>query len=132
MHVFVAPILSVKCLAVKGPFRLIQYWVTYVYKSTNTEEPCCHSESCEKSPDKSGVSEEFPRSKIIIDLVFINEKKRTCQRTDFTVSTDHKVKLKENENLDEYTDLARKLLVIPNVIVTREKLLSNLEKDRLT
>ena len=35
MHVFVAPILSLKCPAVKGPFRLIQYLVTYVYKSTN-------------------------------------------------------------------------------------------------
>ena len=35
MHVFVAPILSVKCPAVKGPFRPIQYWVAYVYKSTN-------------------------------------------------------------------------------------------------
>ena len=34
MHVFVASILS-ECPAVKGLFRAIQYWVAYVYKSTN-------------------------------------------------------------------------------------------------
>ena len=36
MRIFVGLIWSVKCPAVKGPFRSMQYWVSYVYKSTNT------------------------------------------------------------------------------------------------
>ena len=35
------------------------------------------------------------------------EKKRTCQIVDFSISADHRVKLKESEKRDEYLDLAR-------------------------
>ena len=42
------------------------------------------------------------------DLMIVNKKKnRTCQITDFAVSADHRVKLKENENRNKYLDLAR-------------------------
>ena len=42
------------------------------------------------------------------DLIIINKKWRTCRIVDFTVSTDHRVKLKESEKKDKYLDLARK------------------------
>ena len=35
--------------------------------------------------------------------------KRTCKIVDFIVSVDYRVKLKENENLDKFIDLAREL-----------------------
>ena len=41
------------------------------------------------------------------DLVIINKKKGTCQIVDFVVPADHRVKLKENEKIDKYLDLAR-------------------------
>ena len=41
------------------------------------------------------------------DLIIINKQKRTCKIVDFAVSTDHRVKLKENEKKNKYLDLAR-------------------------
>ena len=43
------------------------------------------------------------------DLIIINKKKRTCKIVDFTVSADHRVKLKESERKDKYFNLAREL-----------------------
>ena len=40
------------------------------------------------------------------DLVLINKKERTCQLVDFAVPANHWVKLKENEKIDKYLDLA--------------------------
>ena len=36
------------------------------------------------------------------DLILINKKKRSGHLVDFAVSSDHKVKIKENENIDKY------------------------------
>ena len=41
------------------------------------------------------------------NLVIINKKKRTCQRVDFSVPADHRIKLKESKKADKYLDLAR-------------------------
>ena len=44
--------------------------------------------------------------------VIVNKKKKkktTCRIMDFTVSVDHRVKLKESEKRDKYLDLAREL-----------------------
>ena len=38
-----------------------------------------------------------------------NKKKRTCGVVDFTVSADHRVKLKESEKKDMYLELAKEL-----------------------
>ena len=43
------------------------------------------------------------------DLVFINKKKRTRHLADFAAKADHRVKEKENETLDKYSELAREL-----------------------
>ena len=43
------------------------------------------------------------------DQIIVNKKQRTCWIVDFDVLTDHKVKLKENEQRDKYLDLAREL-----------------------
>ena len=37
------------------------------------------------------------------------KKERTCRIVDFSVSADHRVKIKGNENRDKYVDLAREL-----------------------
>ena len=37
------------------------------------------------------------------------QKKRICKIVDFTVSADHRIKLKECEKKDKYLDLAREL-----------------------
>ena len=49
------------------------------------------------------------------DLVLINKKERTCQLVDFAVPADHRVKLKENEKMDKYLDLARELKKLWNM-----------------
>ena len=49
------------------------------------------------------------------DLVLINKKKRTCE---VYVSVDNGVKIKENENMHKYLDLARELKTYWNMIVT--------------
>ena len=36
------------------------------------------------------------------ELVLVNRKRRTCQPLNFTISADHRVKLKQNEKLDKY------------------------------
>ena len=42
------------------------------------------------------------------DLRVMNQKKkRTCKIVDFTVPTDHRIKLKESDKKDKYLDLAR-------------------------
>ena len=43
------------------------------------------------------------------DLIVINNKKKTCKIVDFAVQADHRIKLKECENRDEYLDLVREL-----------------------
>ena len=56
---------------------------------------------------------------------------------DFAVPADHRVKLKENENMDKYLDLARKLKrlwnmrvkVIPIVVGALGTVTKSLEKD---
>ena len=45
----------------------------------------------------------------LLDLIIINKRKRTCRNVDFAVPADHRVKLKENEKMDKYLDLAREL-----------------------
>ena len=46
---------------------------------------------------------------IIIIIVLIIKKKRTCHLVDFAVPLDHRMKIKESENIDKYLDLAREL-----------------------
>ena len=46
------------------------------------------------------------------------EKKRICKIVDFTVPTDHKIKLKESENKDKYINLARELKKLWNMKVS--------------
>ena len=43
------------------------------------------------------------------DVVLINEKDGTCYLEDFAVPADHHVKMKENEKIDIYLDVARQL-----------------------
>ena len=43
------------------------------------------------------------------NLIIINQKKITCRIVDFTVSADHRVKLKENGKEDKYLDHTRDL-----------------------
>ena len=43
-----------------------------------------------------------------LDLV-LTKQKRTCHLVNFAVEVDHKVKIKENEKIDKYLDLAREL-----------------------
>ena len=52
------------------------------------------------------------------DLIIINKKKRTRRIVDFTVPSDHRVKLKETEKKDMYLDLARELKKLRNMKVT--------------
>ena len=40
-------------------------------------------------------------------IIIMNKKKRTCKIVDFTVTADHRIKLKECEKKDKYLDLAR-------------------------
>ena len=49
--------------------------------------------------------------------MLINNKKRTCQLVDFAVPADHRVKLKENEKMDNYLDFARELKKLWNMRV---------------
>ena len=53
------------------------------------------------------------------DLIIINnkKKKRTCKIVDFSVSVDHRIKLKECEKKDKYLDLARELKKLWNMQV---------------
>ena len=54
----------------------------------------------------------------------INKKKRTCHLTKFVIPADHKGKIKENEKINKYWDLAReqknlwkmKVTVIPIIV----------------
>ena len=43
------------------------------------------------------------------DLIIINKKRRTCRIVDFTITANHRVKLKEREKSDKYHDFAREL-----------------------
>ena len=60
-------------------------------------------------------------------LVIIDKKKLTCW-VDFAVSTDHKMKIKENEKNDKFLDLAgelrrlrcMKVMLISNIIDAHE------------
>ena len=46
------------------------------------------------------------------------KKKRTWKIVDFTVPTNHRIKLKESEKKDKYLDLARELKILWNMKVT--------------
>ena len=50
--------------------------------------------------------------------MLINKKKRTCYLMDFAAPADHRVKMKENEKIDEYFDLIRELKMLWNMKVT--------------
>ena len=52
----------------------------------------------EREPD-------HPISARIPDLVSIDKKKRTCPFEGFVILTDHRVKVKEGEKLNEFMDL---------------------------
>ena len=43
------------------------------------------------------------------DLITINRKKRTWEIVDFAIQADHRIKLKENEKMNKYLQLAREL-----------------------
>ena len=43
------------------------------------------------------------------DLIIINKKKRIYKIVDFEVPADHRINLKECEQMDKYLDLAREL-----------------------
>ena len=43
------------------------------------------------------------------DLIIINKKVRICKFFDFTVPTNHRIKLKDCEKKHKYLDLAREL-----------------------
>ena len=45
---------------------------------------------------------------------------------DFAVPVDHKVKIKENEKIDKYLDLARR----PNIVIVNEKKKKQNKKKR--
>ena len=62
------------------------------------------------------------------DLVLINKKKRTCHRVDFAVPVDHWIKIKENEKVDKYLDLARELKKKPIVVGAFGTVAKSLEK----
>ena len=42
-----------------------------------------------------------------LDQVIVNKEQKTCQRVNFTVSADHRVRLKECIKRDKYLELAR-------------------------
>ena len=45
-----------------------------------------------------------------LDLVIVDKKKKTtCPIVDFSVSVDHRVKIKDSEKRDKYQELAREL-----------------------
>ena len=53
------------------------------------------------------------------DLIIINKKKkRICRIVDFTVSVDHRVKLKENEKKNKLVDFTRELKKLWDMKVT--------------
>ena len=62
--------------------------------------------------------------------------RRTCYQVDFVILTDHRVKIKENEKLNKYPNLARglkilwkiKVMVIAIVIEALETISKKLEK----
>ena len=47
----------------------------------------------------------------------IDKRERTCQLVDFEVPADQRVKMKENEKMDKYMDLARELKRLWNMKV---------------
>ena len=49
------------------------------------------------------------RLKIIIIIIVINKKNRTCKIVDFAVPADHRIKLKGCEKKDKYLDLVWEL-----------------------
>ena len=52
------------------------------------------------------------------DLVMIDKKKRNFHLVNFRILADHRVKIKENEKLDKYLDLARELKKLWNMKIT--------------
>ena len=53
------------------------------------------------------IDHSFPAKKS--NCVLINKRKITSHLMDFTIPVDHSVKMKENEKIDKYLDLAREL-----------------------
>ena len=52
------------------------------------------------------------------DLMLSNKKKRTCRLIDFAVQENHKLWIKEKDNINKYLDLAREPKQIWNMQVT--------------
>ena len=52
------------------------------------------------------------------DLMLINKKKRIDHLMDSAVSVDHRVKMKENKNIDKFLDLTRELKKLWNMKMT--------------
>ena len=69
-------------------------------------------------------------------MLINKKKKRTCKLVDFAVPADHRVKMKENEKVDKYLEVARELKkpwnmrvkVIPIVVGAIGMLPKSLEK----
>ena len=57
----------------------------------------------------SKIQTDYQISVRISNLVLINMKKKTCHLVDFTITPDHRRKIKEIEKIDKYLDLAREL-----------------------
>ena len=72
------------------------YWERPEYweESWRLEETCCHSNSSENHQ---------------LTLMWKTLKKCIIIKVDFTVSADHRVKMKENKKRDKYLDLVREL-----------------------
>ena len=51
------------------------------------------------------------------DIVLVNKQERTCQLIDVTFPADRKVVEKEEETIEKYMDLARKVMKLWNVRV---------------
>ena len=52
------------------------------------------------------------------DLVLVNKKQRICHLADFAILVNHRVKIKENDKIYKYLDLARVLVKRWNMMMT--------------
>ena len=66
------------------------------------------------------------------DLVLIDKDKRNCNTVDFSVSAEHRLKVRESEKSDKYMDVAKslwnmKITAIPIIVGALETISRNLE-----
>ena len=66
------------------------------------EKTCCHSEFMENPSVNAGVKN-YQKSKIIIIIIIMSTKKRTCRIVDFAVPADLRVKLKAKRKIITWT-----------------------------